>query len=328
MRPRLLPTGPHARTARTVIGRRLHHYVIVELLGGGGMGEVYVADDTKLGRRVALKVPRQTAGDLLDSRARLQREAKAAAALSHPNIVHLYSVEDCEGLLFITMELVRARACAICLSAAPPLPLARTLSFAASSPRAWRVRTPPASLHRDLKPGNVVDRRWRSAQDPRLRAGEAVDLGPRCGVPRRQRLARDASQRRDDPRHGGLHVSRAGARQDARRTHRPVRARRGAVRDGDRARPFAAETLPAVFDQLLNRPHPSPRTLNPALPAFLATVIDSALEKDPERRYGSAADLLDDLRRATSRRSRLGDDRRARLKPASPPRSSCCRSSI
>ncbi len=73
------------------------------------MGEVYAAEDTKLERRVALKLLRPEVADVPDRRARFQREARAAAALNHPNIVHLYSVEESEGLLFITMELVQGR---------------------------------------------------------------------------------------------------------------------------------------------------------------------------------------------------------------------------
>jgi serine/threonine protein kinase len=89
-----------------VIGRQLGHYRVLEPLGRGGMGEVYVAEDTRLARRVALKVARHDLAASLESRARLEREARAAAALNHPNIVHLYSVEDADGVLFITMELV------------------------------------------------------------------------------------------------------------------------------------------------------------------------------------------------------------------------------
>src|SRR3990172_5687062 len=91
-----------------MIGRTLSHYRIVEKLGEGGMGEVYVADDTKLDRKVALKVlPPEMASS--ERRARFEREAKAVAALNHPNIVHVYSVEEEGGVSFLTMELVRGK---------------------------------------------------------------------------------------------------------------------------------------------------------------------------------------------------------------------------
>jgi serine/threonine protein kinase len=89
-----------------VIGRRLGHYLVQDRLGSGGMGEVYLAEDTKLGRKVALKVllPR-LAGDP-QRQERFRREAKAVAALKHPNIVTIHAVEEAEGLLFLVLELV------------------------------------------------------------------------------------------------------------------------------------------------------------------------------------------------------------------------------
>src|ERR1051325_831229 len=93
------PTG-------AMVGRTLLHYRIVQPLGSGGMGEVYAAQDTKLNRTVALKIlPPSLAGES-DLRLRFQREAQAVAALNHPNVVTVFSVEECEGTHFLTMELV------------------------------------------------------------------------------------------------------------------------------------------------------------------------------------------------------------------------------
>jgi serine/threonine protein kinase len=91
-----------------MIGKDLAHYRIIEKLGAGGMGEVYVAEDTKLGRQVALKVlpPEMATSERL---MRFEREAKAVAALDHPNIVHAYFVEESESFHFITMELVKGK---------------------------------------------------------------------------------------------------------------------------------------------------------------------------------------------------------------------------
>src|SRR4029453_11561600 len=118
------------RTALSVIGRRLGHYLVVERLGGGGMGDVFVAEDTRLERQGGLKLPRPEVAESRDRRARFQREAKAAAALNHPNIVHVYSVEEYDGLLFIAMELVRGQSLRELLCAGPPLALSKTLVFA------------------------------------------------------------------------------------------------------------------------------------------------------------------------------------------------------
>ena len=92
-----------------MIGTQLSHYKVLERLGEGGMGEVFAAEDTVLGRRVALKVlPEEVAGDP-ERIERFEREAKAVAALNHPNIVTLYSVESADGVRFLTMELVEGR---------------------------------------------------------------------------------------------------------------------------------------------------------------------------------------------------------------------------
>ena len=92
-----------------MIGKRLNHYEILELLGKGGMGEVYVAEDTRLKRKVALRIlPPEMAGDP-ERRARFEREAQAVAALNHPNIVTIHSVEEADGVRFLTMQLVEGK---------------------------------------------------------------------------------------------------------------------------------------------------------------------------------------------------------------------------
>ena len=89
-----------------MIGTTLGHYRILERLGKGGMGEVFLADDTKLGRKVALKVLTEELASDGDWRQRFEREARAVAALNHPNIVTIHSVEEANGVLFLTLELV------------------------------------------------------------------------------------------------------------------------------------------------------------------------------------------------------------------------------
>ena len=144
------------RTALTVIGKRLGHYVVLERLGAGGMGDVFVAEDTRLERRVALKLPRPEVTESRDRRERFQREAKAAAALNHPNIVHVYSVEEYDGLLFIAMELVQGRSLRELLSAGAPLAISKTLVVASQMAEGLACAHAAGVLHRDLKPGNVM----------------------------------------------------------------------------------------------------------------------------------------------------------------------------
>jgi serine/threonine protein kinase len=282
-----------------LIGRRLGHYLVLEQLGSGGMGDVYVAEDTKLERRVALKVPRREVVDSLegsfDSRARLEREARAAAALNHPNIVHLYSVEESDGVLFITMELVQGRSLRELLSDGRPLPLSRTLALATQLAEALACAHAAGVLHRDLKPGNVV-----ITDDDRVKVldfGLAKWFTPNAAWdPEAPTIARESSS-------GGMTLGTAGYMSPEQALGRTLDPRTDLFALGvvlfqmatGRA-PFEGDTLAAVFDRLLNHRHPSPRALNPALPASLAAVIDKALEKDRERRYGSALELLEDLR--------------------------------
>ena len=138
-----------------MIGKRLAHYQIAEALGRGGMGELYVAEDTRLNRKVALKVlPAEMAGDP-DRRGRFEREAKAIAALNHPNIVTIHSVEEAEGLHFLTMELVEGET----LTRRIPeggLPPDRFFRYAVPLAEGIAAAHDHGITHRDLKPDNIM----------------------------------------------------------------------------------------------------------------------------------------------------------------------------
>lgn len=136
-------------------GSSLGHYRIIRVLGSGGMGEVYEAEDTRLKRRVALKIlPSETAEDPA-RRTRFQREAEAVAALNHPNIVTLYSVEEASGTTFLTMEVVDGRTLE---AVVPPegLPLPAVLTYAIPIVDAVATAHQRGIVHRDLKPANVM----------------------------------------------------------------------------------------------------------------------------------------------------------------------------
>src|SRR5271168_5532220 len=133
------------------IGQTVLHYRIIEKIGAGGMGEVYRASDTKLGRDVALKVlPADMARDP-ERLARFQREARAVAALNHPHIVTLYSVEESGGVHFLTMELIEGQP----LSRLIPengLPVERIVEIAGALAEALAAAHEKGIMHRDLKP--------------------------------------------------------------------------------------------------------------------------------------------------------------------------------
>ena len=280
----------------TLIGRQLGHYLVLEELGSGGMGDVFVAEDTTLDRRVALKLLRPEVADSPDWRARFQREARAAAALNHPNIVHLYSVEESDGLLFMTMELVQGRSLRELLSGGAPLPPPRTLALASQMAEGLACAHAAGILHRDVKPGNVM-----ITEDDRVKI---LDFGlAKLFTPASPKDS-DAVTVAHEGSSAGMTLGTAGYMSPEQALGRTLDARTDVFALGvvlfemaTGKAPFEGHTLAAVFDQLLNRRPPSPRTLNPALPASLAAVIDKALEKDPERRYRSANELLQDLRR-------------------------------
>lgn len=138
-----------------MIDRTLAHYEILERIGAGAMGEVYLARDTKLERKIALKVLPAELAESEDRRARFEREAKAIAALNHPNIVTVHSVEEAGGVLFMTMELVEGKTLAELLPE-NGFPLRRFFDIAIPLTDAVAAAHERGIVHRDLKPGNVM----------------------------------------------------------------------------------------------------------------------------------------------------------------------------
>jgi serine/threonine protein kinase len=137
------------------LGRTLAHYRLIAAIGSGGMGDVYRAQDTKLGRDVALKVLPATMAKDPDRLDRFRREARAVATLNHPNIVTIYSVEEAEGLHFLTMELVEGQS----LDRIVPeggLPVGRVVEIVTALAEALAAAHDKGVIHRDLKPGNVM----------------------------------------------------------------------------------------------------------------------------------------------------------------------------
>jgi serine/threonine protein kinase len=138
-----------------LIGRTLSHYHITAAIGAGGMGEVYRANDTKLGRDVALKVLSAQMAHDPNRLARFQREARSVAALNHPHIVTIFSVEEAEGVNFLTMELVEGQSLERLIPAGG-LPVERIVEIASALADALTAAHEKGIVHRDLKPANVM----------------------------------------------------------------------------------------------------------------------------------------------------------------------------
>ncbi len=195
-------------------GARLGPYTIEAMVGEGGMGEVYRALDTRLDRGVAIKVlPESFAGDP-DRRSRFEREAKAVAALSHPNILQIHDTGVHEGRHYLVMELLAGETLREA-AAAGPMSVARATDTAVQIARGLAAAHEKGIVHRDLKPENVFLLSDGQRQDSRLRAGPPDERGSRTG-------RRDCHRHGPGNRHGHgrLHGARAGPRASCRRAYR------------------------------------------------------------------------------------------------------------
>jgi len=268
-------------------GVRLGHYVLGDSLGAGGMGEVYLARDTKLGRDVALKIlPPTLAGDV-DRLARFQREARAVAALNHPHIVTIYSVEESDGLHFFTMEVVEGQP----LDRMIPdggLSSDDILRIAAAIADALVAAHDKGIVHRDLKPANVM-----VAADGRIKV---LDFGlAKISSDAAQSAASMATelQTRD-----GVVVGTLPYMSPEQVAGRPMDHRTDIFSLGvilyemaSGRRPFQGASSIELASAILRDTPPLISDVRPDLPVDLARVIRRCLEKDPSDRIQTARDV-------------------------------------
>jgi tetratricopeptide (TPR) repeat protein len=290
----------HIRSGRPpegvdVIGRTLNQCKILSKLGSGGMGEVYLAEDQKLNRQVALKLlPEDMASDP-ERRMRFEREAQAIAALNHPNIVTIYSVEECEGLTFLTMELVEGRSLGE-LFGAGGMPLKQFLELSISLADAVGAAHEAGITHRDLKPDNVMVN-----EQGRLKV---LDFGlAKLKNPFAQGDGSDVTQipTTAETREGMILGTVA--------YMSPEQAQGQGIGPASDVfslgiilyematgeRPFQGENNISVLSAIL-KDSPRPVTeLKAGLPAALQSVLDRALQKWPEKRWASANELREAL---------------------------------
>ncbi len=274
-------------------GTRLAHYEIVALLGAGGMGEVYRARDTKLQRDVALKVlPPDTAADP-ERRQRFEREARAVAALNHPNIVTIYSVDDVDGRLFLTMELVDGQP--LCELIRPGgLPLDRLLEIATPLADAVSAAHARGITHRDLKPANVMVTPTRQVKVLDFGLAKLLDASVVTDT-----MATEAPQVITGQ---GKILGTIAYMAPEQAEGKPVDARSDIFSLGvmlyemaTGERPFKGDTSVSTLAAIMRDTPKSVTEVNPAIPKELGRVIRRALSKDPDRRQQTGKDLRNDL---------------------------------
>jgi Tol biopolymer transport system component len=282
-----------------MIGQTISHYRVLRRIGGGGMGEVYEAEDLKLGRHVAVKVVAHGRSAPQASR-RFEREARAASALNHPHICTIHDFGEHDGQPFIVMELLDGQTLRSLL-AHGPLDVPAVTEFGIQIADALGAAHGAGVIHRDITPANIFVTR---------RGGvKILDFGLAKLSAAHQRIADDDEESAIET-HENL-VTSPGAAMGTVVYMSPEQARGdeldprtdlfslGAVlyEMATGRRPFVGRTSVLIFDAILHGAPVPPLRLNPALPEELGDIIDRALEKDRRLRYQTAADIEADLER-------------------------------
>jgi len=280
-----------------LIGQTLAHYRITAAIGAGGMGEVYRATDTKLGREVALKVLPAEMAASPERLERFQREARAIAALNHPQIVIIYSVEEAGGVHFLTMELVEGEPLARVIPEGG-MPVDRILGIAVALADALAAAHEKGIVHRDLKPANVMVTRdgrvkildfglakvaaatspaqYSAELSTEARTSEGMVMGTVPYMSPEQAAGRDVDHRSDIFSLGVMLFELATG-----------------------ARPFQGASNVELLSAILKDPTPDLALVKPGLPPRLNRIIARCLEKAPADRYPTARAVLEELPSAT-----------------------------
>lgn len=276
-----------------MIGETVSHYRILGKLGGGGMGVVYEAEDTRLGRRVALKfIPEQLVHDE-KSLERFEREARAASQLNHPNICIIHDIDDNKGHPFIVMERLEGESLKQRLRG-KPMELDELLEVGVQIAQALAASHQKGIIHRDIKPGNIFLTTngqakildfglAKSVRDPTITTDSGLppeDSLTGAGLLPGTAVYMSPEQARDEELDARTDIFSFGV----------VLYEMAAGR-----KPFAGTNIVNILDAVMNKKPPSPSAVNPAVPVELENIIGRAMEKDRNKRYASASDIGADL---------------------------------
>ena len=302
-------------------GTKLGPYEIQSPLGAGGMGEVYRATDTKLGRDVALKVLAAEMAQDPERLGRFRREAKALAQLDHPNIVTIYSVEESDGVHFLTMQLVEGQPLdrLIC---AGGLPLEQIVEIASALGDALAAAHEKGIVHRDLKPANVM-----VSHEGRVKV---LDFGLAKDV-RGSNLG-DATMTSDSRTEVGVVMGTPAYMSPEQTSGRPLDHRTDIFSLGvllhemaTGRRPFEGTSSAELVSAILRDTPPSVTDVRPDLPSDLARIVRRCLEKDPRHRLQTARDVSNEFRDLARHASRPAPVSTAAPRMAPPPDSGAVR---
>ncbi len=299
------PESPSS--AANWIGKKVSHYRVLEVLGGGGMGVIYKAEDLKLGRRVALKfLPEEVASEP-SALERFEREARAASALNHPNICAIYEFGEHEGQPFIAMELLEGQTLRERIGAQPPQPgkpLATNalLDFAIQITRGLEVAHQKGIIHRDIKPANIFITNRGEAKILDFGVAKLVHGDGHPGGSAHSESPDDALP--FDPS-SPLNLTRTGTTVGTASYMSPeqIRSEKLDARTdlfsfglvlhematGQQA--FAGDTAVVIREAILHRSVRPAQQLNPELPTKIEEVLAGALQKDREARYQTASEI-------------------------------------
>jgi eukaryotic-like serine/threonine-protein kinase len=301
-----------------LLGKKVSHYRILQILGGGGMGVVYMAEDLKLGRRVAMKfLPGELASDPTAFE-RLQREARAASALDHPNICSIYELGEHEGQPFIVMQLLEGQTLREWIESAvkpdAPSRVGNVLDLAIQIADGLEAAHQKGIIHRDIKPANIFVTRSGQAKILDFGVAKFVDAaelteGKSGGIPRAFEGSRAGVM--------DAHLTRTGASMGTPSYLSPEQIRREKIdtrtdlfsfglvlyemATGQKA--FSGSTATLIQEAVLHAAVMPARQVQPQVSHELESIIDRAIEKDRDLRYQTAGSIRADLRRLKKERN-------------------------